>query len=54
MVHSVIRNAARAWAGGGDCPLRAQLDWMRRRGGLRPVLKTRLENVSATSAATKA
>ena len=37
MVHSVIQQAAAAWSHAQDCPLRAQLDYMRRVGGLRPV-----------------
>lgn len=37
MVHDLIQKAARTWARAPDCPLRAQLDYMRRRGGLRPV-----------------
>ena len=37
MVHDLIQKAARTWARAPNCPLRAQLDYMRRRGGLRPV-----------------
>ncbi|MBQ9430177.1 MAG: DEAD/DEAH box helicase family protein, partial [Kiritimatiellae bacterium] len=37
MVHKLIQTAASTWAHAPDCPLRAQLDYMRRRGGLRPV-----------------
>jgi superfamily II DNA or RNA helicase len=37
VVHDLIQNAARTWAHAPDCPLRAQLEYMRRRGGLRPV-----------------
>lgn len=37
MVHKLIQTAASTWARAPECPLRAQLDYMRRRGGLRPV-----------------
>lgn len=37
MVHSIIQQVASAWASAQDCPLRPQMDYMRQRGGLRPV-----------------
>lgn len=37
VIHQLLQGKASEWARGGDCPLRAQFDYMRRRGGLRQV-----------------
>ena len=37
VIHQILQGKASQWARGGDCPLRAQFDYMRRAGGLRPV-----------------
>lgn len=37
MFHSLLQNRAALWASSSDCPLRAQLDYMRTRGYLRQV-----------------
>ena len=37
MIHQLLQGKASEWARDGDCPLRAQFDYMRRRGGLRQV-----------------
>ena len=37
VIHQLLQSKASQWARSGDCPLRAQFDYMRSAGGLRPV-----------------